>query len=251
MKQFFKLLICFLVIIIIALTLWWYFFRDNPNILWQIISQQCVPNQQKNNDPTPCSKVDLTERYVLFKDNRGPYHDLIMPVDKITGIESPLLQQENVKPYFYQAWENRAALSEEFGKPINDQLLALTINSKYGRSQNQLHIHLACLNPKVYKTLQKEMSQIDQTWKPLSENLVGHQYLARKLAGTDLRKEDPFKLLQRYADKQGNSIGTYGLALVVNPAGEMILLANHLKIIDMNLASAGELQDYRCAVADN
>lgn len=51
--------------------------------------------------------------------------------------------------------------------------------------------------------------------------------------------------------KQGDSIGNYGLALAVSPQGEMLLLANRLKLTDLNLGSAGEIQDYQCAVAGN
>lgn len=249
MKRLYKLLITFLVIIAVAL--WWCFGRGNTNALWQIVSQQCVPNQQQNNDPAPCLKVDLTDHYVLFEDSKGPYHDLVMPTDKISGIESSELQTEKIPPYFYQAWENRLHISEEFGKPIKDPVLSLAINSKYGRSQNQLHIHIACLRPDVYHTLREQVNQIDQNWKPLGEKLAGHYYIARKLSGTDLTKEDPIKLLQQYVSERGDNIANYGLALVVAQNGEMMLLASRLKITDLHLGSVGEIQDYKCALATN
>ncbi|PVZ83007.1 CDP-diacylglycerol diphosphatase [Serratia sp. S1B] len=249
MKKFFRLLIILLIVLIMAVVLWFFFGRGNQNALWQIVSEQCIPNQQQNDDPTPCLKVDLTGRYVLFKDNKGPYHDLVMPTDKVSGIESPLLQTEQASPYFSQAWNNRDHLSVEAGVPLKEQWLSLAINSKYGRSQNQLHIHVACLRQDVYNILSEQTQYIDQQWRPLAEKLVGHQYLARKMSGTDLIKEDPFRLLQSYVTDQGDNIGNYGLALVVNPQGEMILLANRLKLTDLNLGSAGEIQDYQCAVS--
>ncbi|HGM7838437.1 TPA: CDP-diacylglycerol diphosphatase [Serratia marcescens] len=251
MKRLFRLLIILLVILLLAAVLWWFFGRGNPNALWQIVSQQCVPNQQQNNDPAPCLKVDLTEGYVLFKDSKGPYHDLVMPTEKVSGIESPALQTDHAPPYFAQAWNNREHISGELGKPLKDAWLSLAVNSKYGRSQNQLHIHIACLRQDVYNALGQQAEQLDQQWRPLAVKLVGHQYLARKLAGTDLTQEDPFRLLQNYVVEQGDSIGNYGLALAVSPQGEMLLLANRLKLTDLNLGSAGEIQDYQCAVAGN
>lgn len=251
MKRFFRLLIILLVILVMAAAIWFFFGRGNPNALWQIVSQQCVPNQQQNNDPSPCLKVDLKEGYVLFKDSKGPYHNLAMPTGKVSGIESPELQTDQAPPYFSQAWENRNPISAEMGKPLKDEWLSLAINSKYGRSQNQLHIHIACLRQDVYKQLEQQEKQIDQRWQPLAEKLVGHQYLARKLVGVDLTKEDPFRLLQQYVMEQGDNIANYGLALAVTPKGEMILLANRLKVTDLNLGSAGEIQDYQCAVAGN
>ena len=103
----------------------------------------------------------------------------------------------------------------------------------------------------VYNALGEQAEQLDQQWRPLAVKLVGHHYLARKLAGTDLTQEDPFRLLQNYVVEQGDSIGNYGLALAVSPQGEMLLLANRLKLTDLNLGSAGEIQDYRCKVAGN
>lgn len=251
MKRFLRLLIILFVILVLAAVLWFFFGRGNQDALWQIVSQQCVPNQQQNNDPSPCLKVDLKQGYVLFKDSKGPYHNLAMPIDKVSGIESPELQTEQAPPYFSQAWENRNPLSAEIGKPLKDEWLSLAINSKYGRSQNQLHIHIACLRQDVYKQLGEQAQQIDQRWRPLAEKLVGHRYLARKLAGVDLAQEDPFRLLQQYVTEQGDNIANYGLALAVTPEGEMILLANRLKVTDLNLGSAGEIQDYQCAVAGN
>lgn len=251
MKRLFRLLIILLVILLLAAVLWWFFGRGNPNALWQIVSQQCVPNQQQNHDPAPCLKVDLTEGYVLFKDSKGPYHDLVMPTEKVSGIESPILQADRTPPYFAQAWNNREHISSELDKPLKDAWVSLAVNSKYGRSQNQLHIHVACLRQDVYNALGEQAEQLDQQWRPLAVKLVGHQYLARKLAGTDLTQEDPFRLLQNYVVEQGDSIGNYGLALAVSPQGEMLLLANRLKLTDLNLGSAGEIQDYRCEVAGN
>jgi len=124
MKRLFRLLIILLVILLLAAVLWWFFGRGNPNALWQIVSQQCVPNQQQNNDPAPCLKVDLTEGYVLFKDSKGPYHDLVMPTEKVSGIESPALQTEHAPPYFAQAWNNREHISGELGKPLKDAWLS-------------------------------------------------------------------------------------------------------------------------------
>ncbi|EKN4037467.1 CDP-diacylglycerol diphosphatase [Yersinia enterocolitica] len=251
MKRIFRLLIILLVILLLAAVLWWSFGRGNPNALWQIASQQCVPNQQQNNNPAPCLRVDLTDGYVLFKDNKGSYHDLVMPTEKVSGIESPTLQTEKAPPYFAVAWNNRTHISTEMGKPLKDAWVSLAVNSKYGRSQNQLHIHVACLRQDVYNVLSEQAQQIDQQWRPLAVKLVGHQYLARKLSDTDLTKEDPFRLLQNYVVEQGDSISNYGLALVVSPQGEMLLLANRLKLTDLNLGSAGEIQDYQCNVAGN
>ena len=235
MKKILLLPTVLLVIFMVAIVIWSLFARGNSAALWQIINLQCLPNQQQNGTPAPCLKVDLSERYLLFKDQKGPYHYLIMPTDKISGIESPVLQTTPVRPYISQAWNNRAQLSNDIGKPLNDEWIALAVNSKYGRSQHQLHIHLACLHPDVYQVLHEQVQHIDQQWRPLTEKLMGHHYLGKKLAGADLAKEDPFQLLQTYAVTQGDDISNYGLAVITTPQGEMVMLANRLRLTQLNL----------------
>lgn len=251
MKNKLKILVISLAILLIAALVWFFYGRGNPNALWQIVSEQCVPNQKQNNLPKPCIKIDLEESYALFKDSKGPYHDLVIPTQKISGIESPLLQSESLTSYFLAAWKNRSHISTEMNKPLKDSWISLAVNSEYGRSQNQLHVHIACLRQDVYNALNEQEKKINQYWRPLPIKLVGNIYLARKLSGTDLTKEDPFHLLKRYADEQGDNIGNYGLALAINPRGEMLLLATRVSLKELNLGSAGELQDYQCKVAGN
>ena len=56
-------------------------------------------------------------------------------------------------------------------------------------------------------------------------------------------------MLGEYARQQGDSLSHYGLALVVAPGGDLLLLANRLSLRDFSRGSAGEIQDYGCALA--
>lgn len=104
--------------------------------------------------------------------------------------------------------------------------------------------------------LGKLADKIGQNWQLLPEKLAGDHYLARKLVGTDLIKEDPFKLLQQYAVEQGDSVANYGLALAVTPLavtplavtpkGEMLLLASRLDQAKQNTGSAVLILDFQC-----
>src|SRR3979411_1261557 len=55
----------------------------DPDVLWQIVSQKCVPNQQQRHAPAPCEKVDLTrgvERGIAaLKDIDGDTQFLLIP----------------------------------------------------------------------------------------------------------------------------------------------------------------------------
>ncbi|WKV51557.1 CDP-diacylglycerol diphosphatase [Dickeya fangzhongdai] len=224
--------------------------RGNGNALWTFVSQQCVPNQQKNNSPAPCLDVNLQGHYTLFKDRRGPYHDLLIPTDRISGIESPLLLQPGTPAYFAAAWRYRDRLSSQMGKPIGDDMLGLAINSLYGRTQGQLHIHISCLKPEVYQTLRAQSASLGRDWAPLGQPLLRHDYLAKKLNDNDLTQSDPFKLLNQYVQAQGDKMENYGLALTANAQGELILLAVRRDFIGLfNRGSAEEILDVSCALA--
>ncbi|WP_233968312.1 CDP-diacylglycerol diphosphatase [Pectobacterium polaris] len=243
------LLLLIPVVVLLIAVLWWSFGRGNSNALWEIVSEQCVPNQQRNGKPAPCLEVNLAEGYVLFDDRNGPYHDLLLPTDKISGIESPELLQPGIPNFFEQAWVHRSRLSNEAGKPIRDDYLSLAINSRYGRTQNQLHIHIACLRPEIYQTLNQQFPTLSGDWKTLPAKINGHIYLAKTLTANELMQSDPFKTLDRYAQQRDESIGKYGLAMVSTPAGEKVLLASGLDVFNMSLGSVEEIQDFSCALA--
>ncbi|KGA33559.1 CDP-diacylglycerol diphosphatase [Pectobacterium odoriferum] len=238
-----------IILLAAATTIWWKVGRGNSNALWEIVSEQCVPNQQRNGKPAPCLEVNLANGYVLFDDRNGPYHDLLLPIDKISGIESSTLLQQGTPNFFEQAWANRSHLSREAGKPIRDDYLSLAINSRYGRTQNQLHIHIACLRPEIYQTLNQQFPTLSADWKTLPVKINGHVYLAKTLAMNELAQSDPFKTLDRHAQQQNESIGKYGLAMVSMPTGEKVLLASSLDVFNMSLGSVEEIQDFSCALA--
>lgn len=248
MKKVAISLVALLLVVALAVAAWFVWGRGNRDALWHTVSQQCVPNQQQQGTPTPCLKVDLQQRYVLFKDRKGPLHDLVMPTKRISGIESTLLQAPGAPPLFALAWANRGSLAAQAGQPIGDDMLALAVNSRYGRSQDLLHIHLACLRPEVYQSLRQQAGRIGNSWQPLTSDLRGHLYLARKLNGLDLVQENPFKLLEDYAQQRGDDLANYGLALAMIDASHMVLLATRVNVFRLNLGSAGELQDYDCAL---
>ncbi|MGM3175736.1 CDP-diacylglycerol diphosphatase [Dickeya lacustris] len=244
------LLICVLLVALI-LALWRPFTRrGNSDALWMIVSQQCVPHQQQNGSPAPCLAVDLSQHVALLKDRRGPYHNLLIPTERVSGMESPRLLQPETPNYFAAAWRYRHALSQQRGAPIQDEHIALAINSLYGRTQNQLHIHTACLAPAVYQTLRDEAPALGAVWQPLPAPLSGHTYLALKLAGQTPDSVKPFMLLGRYVQQHHDSLDNYGLALSVNAQGDTLLLAVRRDLTGLiHRGSAEELLDVNCVLA--
>src|SRR5476651_2900404 len=165
-------------VVVIAAALWLFLpHKSNPNALWNIISQKCVPNQRANAPPAPCAQVDEKHGFVVMKDMNGLLQYLLMPTAQITGMESPALLEESTPNYFSQAWDARHYMAEKYGKTIDDSNVSLAINSQYGRSQNQLHIHISCLLPAVKNTLQKDGAQVGFSWQALPDTQIGRAHV--------------------------------------------------------------------------
>lgn len=235
-------------VIVLLVLIGVFLFRDSSDALWNTVTEKCVPSQQQGS-PAPCLAVNSHTQTALIKDRNGPHHDLLIPTEKISGIESPALQEHSVPAFFAAAWEARKHLSNEAGKTLPDDILVLAVNSRYARTQEQLHIHISCLRPEAYQTLREQGNTLTTDWQPLGEELRGHRYLAKKLTSQDLTRHDPFKELYAYVQRQGDSIDNYGLALTVTPDGEKVLLANRGVRFGFNRGSTSELIDTQCSLA--
>ncbi|MGV2878137.1 CDP-diacylglycerol diphosphatase [Pantoea vagans] len=219
-------------------------FKKNSDALWQIVSEKCLPHQQSSGDPAPCQRVDQPHRYAMLKDMNGPLQYLLIPLDKITGIESPRLLQPTTPNYFALAWHERTLLAQRRGSPIADQVLSLAINSQYGRTQNQLHIHLSCLRPDVRQQLDQLTPQLGGQWQELM--LRKHRYWLRTLTADELTQQSAFIRLADERPQARTEMGKYGLALAELSDGRLVLMAIERNWLLLNSGSAEELQDHAC-----
>lgn len=227
---------------------WWWFTAGNPDALREIVIEQCVPGEQEKQSPAPCEDVNLADGYVVFKDRNGPLQYLLMPTWKINGIESPLLLDPHIKNFFLQAWHARRYMSERHGEPVPDSAVSLALNSRSGRSQNHLHIHISCLRPEVRQQLDADAARISSQWLALPGGINGHDYLARRVTDAELVKRSPFMMLAEEVPGAREHMGRYGLAMVQQPDGSFVLLATQRNLLHFNLAFAEEIQDHDCEI---
>jgi CDP-diacylglycerol diphosphatase len=124
----------------------------DPSALWNITSGKCVPDMRDHKNPAPCTVVDLDAGFVILKDIVGATQFLAIPTARVTGIEDPAILAPNAPNYWDRAWRERALTEHLAGKPLPREALSLAVNSAYGRSQNQLHIHIDCVREDVQST---------------------------------------------------------------------------------------------------
>lgn len=222
----------------------------NPDALWHIVHDQCAPDMASRHMPAPCDAVDLGGGYAILKDLHGATQLLLIPTDRITGIEAPQVLAPGAKNYWQDAWQAHPLFERRAG-PVPRQDLALAINSKYARSQNQLHIHIDCVRPDVRQALDANARRIGPTWSTLDVDLAGRRYHARRVEGADLSANDPFRLLaqdpEARADMGRETLVVVGTNFQGGKPG-FILLSDRANLLWGDNAHGEDLLDPSCKI---
>lgn len=230
----------------------------DPDALWKIVHERCLPDQQMNNDPKPCVAVDLAEGeargHVILKDRDGVAQFLLIPTAKIAGMESPEILAADAPKYFAAAWAARFEVEAALRHTLPRDDFGLAINSVSGRSQNQLHIHIDCLRSDVIEAVRAHAGEIGNTWAAFPVPLAQHAYLARRLDDEALGQANPFRLLlddgvQGAAADMGHQTLVIAGATFPDGRAGFVLLTDHADLAAGDRASGEELQDHACSVA--
>ncbi|MGX5057160.1 CDP-diacylglycerol diphosphatase [Enterobacter asburiae] len=234
----------------------------NPDSLWEIVHQRCVPDFQELNTPSPCEKVDLTKQYAILNDTNKHADRLLIPTIRIVGIEN---MGEAQQPNFWAyTWQAKPLLDDALKKQNKRALLreetGMAVNSAARRSQTQLHIHLDCLRPDVIQALKKRntdisLTQTDRQWQSLSyldPQNRNAEYRVMRVGGTDMANIDPFRLVyDALADKASMALHTIVVAGV--PAGAdhpegFYILDGVASEKEGNHGSGERLLDHECKI---
>lgn len=105
----------------------------NGQVLWHIVHDQCVPDEQSKGRPEPCAQVSLdggvNRGVALLKDRRGVAQYLLMPTIEITGIEDGRLLAPGAVNYFAKAWADRSFVEVRLGRDLPREDIGISINS--------------------------------------------------------------------------------------------------------------------------
>jgi CDP-diacylglycerol pyrophosphatase len=242
-----------------------------PDVLWVQVSE-CIQYALKNNGLNkvlnwtakaiyPCAYVDapmgtnglIGAGYTALKDidPKKSAAFITLPSKIVSGIEDPQVDffagasssSSYSFNYWGDAWSLRAStVVVAAGKKLADTQLGLAVNSEFGRTNNQLHIHMACLEKSVQQILAS--SKITTSWSksPIKMPAAtgGHSYYA--MLFTTLTKENPFQLMQ--AAPGYTKPGVVTLVLAGAPNG-YYLLEDYASAADKGTGE--ELLDQTCA----
>jgi CDP-diacylglycerol pyrophosphatase len=71
----------------------------------------------------------------------------------------------------------------------------MAINSSIHRGQDQLHIHIDCIQSDVLTQIGRRADEVPQEWSELPFDLGGCGYMAIRVNSADLEGVNPFQLL--------------------------------------------------------
>ena len=221
--------------------------RADPDALWRIVSERCVPNQVAHADPAPCAMVDLRGGDAVLKDLVGATQFLLIPTERVSGIDDPAILAATSPNYFADAWRARSFVDERAGAQLPRQWMSLAINSAVARSQDQLHVHVDCVRPDVHDALTDHAAAVGPSWAPFPVPLSGHRYDAMAVTGDDLHA-NPFTLLADGIPDARADMGDRTLVVVGSVAADgrpgFIILTNRADAATGDQAAGEELQDH-------
>lgn len=219
----------------------WALIDGDRNALWSIVEQRCLVGSNLPSMP-PCVEVAPQDSYVIIKDRKGSRHFLLMPSFPLEGIEASELLKPDTPNFFKLAVNSLDGLERRFGLPGSKESIGLAVNSKGGRSQDHLHVHIACLKQEVEHAL--AASRFDAVkWVPIE--VEGNQYHGRAVTQLELDTKGPFLLMAEELPGARYRMGEYGIALV-QLSDSYVLLATRRDVPKLNFASAGEILDHDC-----
>jgi CDP-diacylglycerol pyrophosphatase len=228
--------------------------RADPMALWRIVHDACVPHVEAGEGPKPCESVDLNggveEGVAILKDLVGVAQMLAIPTRRITGIEDPQMLAPDAPKVFFAAWRAKPLVEARLHHALPREAIAIAINSKFARTQDQLHLHVDCVAVSVADTLANAHSSLDDTWRAMTVLLHGRVYLARRVDSADLSDVAPLSLLAAGVEGASTHMAAYSLAAIgatFDGKPGFILLADQFSL--EGGGHAEDLQDHDCAIA--
>jgi len=198
------------------------------------VVELCVANAKTTGFAFPCLSVDVSQGerrgFVVLRPPVGTPDTILSPTRESIGIEDPELQSSEAPNYFAEAWNARRLAPNADRQLAEPDAFALAVNSRFARTQDQLHIHIGCLQPKIRFRLRALAANLTVgVWSRANLLLAGHEAWAFRTGESDIERLRPFQLIAQKISKQpwGDiSEITLGVAPVkIGATTEFVLIA--------------------------
>ena len=200
--------------------------------LWPVI-QACVATYKLTGSPFPCLKVDLqggqARGFIVLRPPIGDPDTILSPTRRVTGVEDGFLQSPDAPNYFAEAWNARSFLG---GGPIDATRVGLVVNPAVVRSQDQMHIHIACLVPEAAAALRAFAPRAPiGEWAKLGPLIPHSVFWIYRTGQSDLAGVYPFRLAAEGLAGMARSRADITIAVAKVPmdgTDEFVVLATYV-----------------------
>jgi CDP-diacylglycerol pyrophosphatase len=182
--------------------------------LWHVVDDLCLPMHRVTGMALPCQKVDAARGFVVIRAPGDVTRIIVVPTVRMTGIESPALLRESAPNYWSFAWDERHRVIAAARRELDDWTdLGMAINSQTSRTQDQLHIHVDCVDARLKRALAANAARLTQRWATLDLPVWGRRYRVRQLGAEDLRR-DVFQMVAAEIPGARRHMGRLSIAVV-------------------------------------
>jgi CDP-diacylglycerol pyrophosphatase len=134
------------------------------------------------------------------------------------------LQAPDAPNYFALAWDARHWLDSSDGTAPPDDRVALAVNSRMARSQDQLHVHIGCVAATFAPRLQaRALGPARDAWFREPDMGPGLEVWTYRTGAKDWRALEPFRLLRTLVSDQ-RAVQRTTLAVASTPS-EFVVVA--------------------------
>jgi CDP-diacylglycerol pyrophosphatase len=166
----------------------------------------------------PCLAVNPGDAgatgYAVIRGPRQRTEVLVVPTMPVTGIEDPAFLEPPIPAVWSEAWRSRQFVFDMLGRTLPRDGIGLAINSIATRSQDQLHIHVDCVDPQVRQILATKGRSIDANWRLFPTPLGDQVYWARSVSSTDLHDVNVAALVKQGVPKAGRAMGRFTIGAI-------------------------------------
>jgi len=169
------------------------------NVLW-VVLQSCISTKALIGESFPCLVVDPGDRDVpgtaVLRAPGQKTHTVVIPTNNVIGIEDSELQHDAGYTYWRAALSARSFVTAALMGRLRTEDVGMAVNSAGGRSQDQLHIHLDCINMDVKSALQQMGHTIRTHWNEFPLTLAGSRFFAKRITANEASDFNPFSAVK-------------------------------------------------------
>ncbi len=211
--------------------------------LWRVVEDLCLPMHRTLGLALPCLEVDATKGFIVLRAPADETRILVVPTAKIEGIESPALLNSETPNLWSIAWSERNRVAASASRTLAWADMGMAVNSRTSRTQDQLHIHVDCIDARLKRALSTNASRISKKWSNLDLRPWADHYRVKRIGAQELDR-GIFQMVANEIPGARAHMGMQSIA-VVGDDGEK---GDHDLVVLVNGQGghAEELLDHKC-----